>query len=198
MISAKKIFWGVSIGIVALWLGGFLRFVSAIENLSAVPVATATEPTDAVIVLTGGSERVLTGIKLLEAGAGKKLFISGVHKKLSVENVLGTQNVPVDLRACCIALGYQAGSTKGNAEETRDWMQSQGYTSLRLVTANYHMPRSMLLFHAAMPAVTIIPHPVTPDNFDLAAWWQHAGMIELLATEYDKYVFAALRTALPH
>ena len=179
--------------IAMLWLGGFLRFVAEVSSLHETSVSPELEFVDGLVVLTGGSERVLTGIRLLEAGAGKKLFISGVHKKLTLEKVLGMQNVPADLRGCCIILGYQAESTAGNAEETRDWMVSEGYKSLRLVTANYHMPRSLLLFHAAMPDVSIIPQPVVPDNVKLAEWWRYAGTIELLMTEYDKYLFAWIK-----
>jgi uncharacterized SAM-binding protein YcdF (DUF218 family) len=152
------------------------------------------EPTDAIIVLTGGSERVTTGLQLLESNLGKKLFISGVHKGLTLDGILGVQPVPPDLRACCIILGHQAGSTIGNAEETQIWMDIEGYHSLRLVTANYHIPRSLLLFHAAMPDIKIIPYPVTPDSVKLYEWWLHPGTIQLLATEYGKYLVVYFKT----
>ena len=196
MTKSKSIFLGMGVVLAVVWLGGFLCFVSDISSLKEVVEGADLEPVDAVVVLTGGSERVLTGIKLLEAGAGKKLFISGVHKKLTLESVLGMKNVPADLRACCVVLGYRAGSTIGNAEETHDWMAAEGYTSLRLVTANYHMPRSLLLFHAAMPDVKIIPHSVVPDNVKLVEWWRYAGTIELLTMEYDKYLLALVKTWL--
>ena len=105
-------------------------------------------------------------------------------------------NVPEDLRACCITLGYQANSTAGNVEETRDWLKTEGYTSFRLVTANYHMPRSLLLFRAAMQDATIIPYPVTPDNVILYEWGKHPGTIELLATEYCKFLIAELELGI--
>ena len=195
MTKLKLIAWlGAVVAVV--WLGGFLRFVSGVSALNGTGQEADAEAVDAVVVLTGGSERVLTGIKLLEAGTGKKLFISGVNKKLTLESMVGLKNVPADLRACCIVLGYQAGSTIGNAEETRDWMANEGYTSLRLVTANYHMPRSLLLFHAAMPEVKIVPNPVAPENVKLTEWEHHTGTVELLITEYDKYLFALAKTGL--
>jgi uncharacterized SAM-binding protein YcdF (DUF218 family) len=75
-------------------------------------------------------------------------------------------------------------------------MAMEGYRSLRLVTANYHIPRSLLLFHAAMPDTEIIPHPVTPDSVKLYEWWKHPGTIMLLATEYNKFLVANLRLRL--
>ena len=196
MIRPKFPFLSMGVLLALVWLGGFLRFVGDIRALDDGVVSSNLEPVDALVVLTGGSERVLTGVRLLEAGAGKKLFISGVHKKLTLESVLGMQKITRDLRTCCVVLGYQASSTIGNAEETRDWMLGEGYTSLRLVTANYHMPRSLFLFHAAMPGVKIIPHSVTPDNVNLAEWERHAGTIDLLVTEYNKYLFTLLWMAI--
>jgi uncharacterized SAM-binding protein YcdF (DUF218 family) len=172
------------------WLYGFLNFAEGVADLREPDVHADLEATQAIVVLTGGSERVATGIGLLESGKGKKLFISGVHKNLSLESVLRALPVPTDMRACCIVLGYQAGSTAGNAEETRAWMAIEGFTSLRLVTANYHMPRSLLLFRTEMPDATIIPHPVAPDNVKFDEWWKHPGTISLLATEYGKYLIA--------
>jgi uncharacterized SAM-binding protein YcdF (DUF218 family) len=175
------------------WLFGFLQFVAEIEAQREPTVTSDLEAADAIVVLTGGSERVTMGLELLESGRGKKLFISGVHKGLTLEGVLGAQPVPSDLRVCCIVLGHQAGSTIGNAEETELWMNVEGYRSLRLVTANYHMPRSLLLFHTAMPDFRIIPHPVTPDSVKLYEWWEHPGTINLLATEYSKFLVAKVK-----
>ncbi|MDP6952784.1 MAG: YdcF family protein, partial [Alphaproteobacteria bacterium] len=70
------------------------------------------------------------------------------------------------------------------------WMAKEGYRSLRLVTAAYHMPRSLLEFHRAMPDLRLIPHPVFPDSVRLDAWWRHPGTVALLASEYAKYLLA--------
>ncbi len=176
--------------VLGLWTRGFLGFIGEIEAMRDPGVRAGLEATDAVVVLTGGSERMTTGLALLESGNGKKLFISGVNKKLSLDKVLSAQSAPQHLRDCCIVLGYRADSTKGNAEETRDWLKAEGYGSIRLVTANYHMPRSLLLFHNALPDVTIVPHPVAPSSVKLQQWWLYPGTINLIATEYAKYLVA--------
>ena len=193
MKKFPPLFFPAAVALAGLWLYGFLGFVDQIGSWREPVVQPGLEAADAIVVLTGGSERVTTGIELLESGNGKKLFISGVHKKLSLDGILGSQPVPAALRVCCIVLGYQAGSTVGNAEETRAWMKAEGFSSLRLVTANYHMPRSLLLFRAAMPEATIIPHPITPDSVKLYEWWEHPGTVELLATEYDKFLVARFK-----
>ncbi len=192
MIKLSLFFSIIGAALAGLWLYGFLGFVDDVVSLRepSAPLGSA----DAIVVLTGGSERVATGVELLKSGVGKKLFISGVHKNLTLDGLFRPLSIPQDIRNCCIVLGHQAGSTAGNAEETRVWLKDEGYASVRLVTANYHMPRSLLLFRAAMPDVIIEPYPVTPDNVKLDEWWLHPGTVELLATEYGKYLVA--RTGL--
>ncbi|MDX2027865.1 MAG: YdcF family protein [Alphaproteobacteria bacterium] len=177
----------------ALWLGGLVFFAAHVERLHEPAIGPGVETTDAIVVLTGGSERVMTGLALLNLGKAKKLFISGVHPGLTLDQVLGSQPVAKELRACCIILDHTAESTLGNAEETRRWMKRENVRSLRLVTANYHMPRSLMIFHAVMPQTEIIPHPVVPDSVRLEDWWAHPGTANLLITEYNKYLGTFLK-----
>ena len=176
-----------------LWLAGLIVFVWRAEDMGEPAISSSLETTDAIVVLTGGSERVATGVALLKAGKAKKLFISGVHTGLTLDRVLGSQPVPKQLRECCITLGHAAESTMGNAEETMAWLDLENAHSLRLVTANYHMPRSLLIFHMAMPEMTIIPHPVAPESVKFDSWWEHPGTASLLVTEYTKYLGTLLR-----
>ena len=178
--------------VVAAWLAGLVWF--AAEAGREWP--SAVEETDAIVVLTGGSERLIGGLALLEAGMARKLFVSGVYRGVEVAELLHiARRSPGDLE-CCIVLGYAADDTAGNARETAAWMTAEGFGSLRLVTANYHMPRSLLEFRHAMPSVAIVPHPVAPDSVHVAEWWRWPGTASLLATEYVKYLAACLRTVL--
>ena len=97
-----------------------------------------------------GSLRLDSGIELLRQGRGRKLFVSGVNQGVDLEQLLRISGndagqIP-DWALCCVALGHEAYDTLGNAHETARWMRQQGYHSLRLVTAWYHMPRSLLEF----------------------------------------------------
>jgi uncharacterized SAM-binding protein YcdF (DUF218 family) len=62
-----------------------------------------------------------------------------------------------------------------------------------LVTANYHMPRSILEFSRAMPNVTIIPNAVFPVNFKRENWWMWPGSASLVIGEYTKFLLAWIR-----
>lgn len=184
--------------VIALILGsaGLADFAATIESLNEPAIGDNLAPADAIVVLTGGSERMAAGLALLEAHKGKKLFISGVHPKLTLDRLLGAQKIAPELRACCVVLGHMAESTRGNAEETQIWMTLENYHSLYLVTANYHMPRSLMIFRAVLPDIQIIPYPVTPDSVKLEDWWMRSGTTSLLVTEYAKYLVTVLRLRL--
>ncbi|MGO1120366.1 YdcF family protein [Rhodovibrionaceae bacterium A322] len=145
---------------------------------------------DALVVLTGGSDRLSRGLELLDFGLAEKALISGVYRGVEVGELLRlAQQDPTEL-SCCITLGYEADNTRGNAEETARWMQQQGYQQVRLVTAVYHMPRSLLEFKEAMPEMEIMPHPVFPAAFHAEDWWLWPGSTGLLASEFLKYLLA--------
>ena len=91
-----------------------------------------------------------------------------------------------------MTLGYEADDTHGNAMESARWIGEQGFRSLRLVTATYHMPRGLLEFRRAMPEIEIVPHPVFSPRFKQEDWWRWPGSASLLATEYSKYLLAFL------
>ena len=176
--------------LVGAWAGGLLLFATSLE----ATVEDGDTVTDAIVVLTGGSERLARGLALLEAGKGRKLFVSGVHKGVDLPELLRQVHLPQSEARCCIVLGHAADDTTGNAAETAAWMEAEHFTSLRLVTASYHMPRSILEFRRAMPDVAIVAHPVFPDAFKREQWWRWPGTAHLLATEYTKYLAARIRS----
>jgi uncharacterized SAM-binding protein YcdF (DUF218 family) len=169
------------------WLGGLLWF--------ATPPAADTQAaaSDAIVVLTGGSSRLQSGIDLLREGKGRKLFVSGVNQQVDLDDLLGVSGHAPDWALCCIVLGHEADDTFGNAQETAQWIRRQGFRSLRLVTAWYHMPRSLLEFDRAMPEIDIVAHPVFPDQVKQERWWAWRGTAMLLVNEYVKYLGALAR-----
>lgn len=175
-----------------IWVIGFVYFAAEIP----VDTPPVSQKTDAIVALTGGSLRLEEGVELLEAGAATKLFVSGVHRGVDVAELLRLQKREPDRLQCCIVLGHDATDTIGNAEETASWAAQEGIHSIRLVTAGYHMPRSLLEFHAAMPDVEILPHPVSPDHVKTGSWYRHPGTALLIAEEYTKFVLAWLRRAI--
>lgn len=176
----------------ATWLAGFFLFVGRVTAYIEPIIDEEIVATDAAVVLTGGSERVAAGLELLRAGKARKLFISGVHPSVNVKELVQKTPIPDDLRTCCVILGKEADNTIGNALETQSFMEDNNFKSLRLVTAHYHMPRSLFLFNQMMPSARIYLYPVTPDAVDLRNWWKRPNTLSLLAWEYCKYLFVRL------
>jgi uncharacterized SAM-binding protein YcdF (DUF218 family) len=175
-----------------LWLSGVTWFASIIpDSKDIVPSARVT---DSIVVLTGGSDRVAKGFELLLGGKAMSLFISGVGEGITLENLIAAnggsdaqKNKLKELHSVII-LGRKAPDTYSNAQETQEWLQEQRFTSIRLVTANYHMPRAMLEFTKRMPEVDIIEEPVMPSDFKLHSWWKDGRSLRLVVSEYMKYI----------
>lgn len=190
MPSRLALWWAAAAGlaVIAAALAGFIRFT--------IPVAAENDAaqTDAIVVLTGGTLRLQSGIDLMREGKGRALFVSGVNVHVNFEKLLRVSGMarPPGL-TCCTAAGYEAENTMGNAAETALWMQQHGYHSLRLVTAWYHMPRSLLEFERAMPDIRILPHPVFPERVKQEEWWAWHGTAGLLLGEYAKYLGTLFR-----
>ena len=173
-----------------LWSGGLAWFADAAREGRQQP-ARATE---AIVVPTGGSGRLEEGLRLLESGLAQALFVTGVAE--GVESAeLRARNDPA-LWACCVALGYEADDTAANAREAAAWMAGRSFTSLRLVTGGYHMPRAMMEFRSAMPSATLLAHPVFPEHVKVEHWWRYRGTTGLIASEFTKYLWALARRTL--
>jgi uncharacterized SAM-binding protein YcdF (DUF218 family) len=102
----------------AAWLAGLLWFASTLP----AAVDDPSTHTDAIVVLTGGSERIETGFKLLSAGLAERLFVSGVGEQVKAGNLVArTDALPPEL-AARVAVGASAYDTPGNASETAVWV----------------------------------------------------------------------------
>lgn len=187
----KRIFiicGAMAIAALAGWTIGWVGFASSIPTA----VEDAATPTDAIVVLTGGRGRVETGVELLRQGLAPKLFVSGAGGRASLDDLLPDRLPVTPEIAAAVTLGREADDTPGNALETAAWTRRENIRSLRLVTAAYHMRRSLLELQTAMPQMRIIPHPVFPANVK-ADWWRWSGTSRLIAGEYTKFLLTWLR-----
>ena len=186
-------FLGVAVLVLAAWFAGLLWYA---DRIPADPPPVG-ERTDAIVVLTGGSARLSEGLRLLAEGRGDRLFVSGVYRGIEVDELLQLARRKPDDVECCITIGYAADNTAGNASETARWVRAAGHRSLRLVTANYHMPRSLLEFRRALPDIRIVAHPVFPDAFKRDCWWCWRNSLLLVASEFNKYLAALAGLSSP-
>lgn len=173
---------------------GLLAFGFVLFATSATRSAIGGwEKADGIVVLTGGDNRIHAGAKLLADGRAKRMLISGVNRKVTREDIRRISGLDRAIVTCCVDLGYEALDTVGNADETRTWANSNGYTRLLVVTSSYHMPRSLAELALAMPGVTLVPVAVIPPSFPETGWWLHVSTTRLLMAEYLKYLPAIAR-----
>jgi uncharacterized SAM-binding protein YcdF (DUF218 family) len=169
-----------------VWAVGLLAFSSRVELSTP-----AQEPpvADGVVVLTGASNiRLEAATKLLEAGKGKRLLISGVNREATRDDVQGVTKAVKPIYDCCVDLGFAAANTVGNARETEEWAKAKGYKSLIVVTADYHMPRAMLELRAALPETKLFPYPVVTESLNAHRWWNKGSSTRRMTVEYCKYL----------
>jgi uncharacterized SAM-binding protein YcdF (DUF218 family) len=178
--------------VIALYVMGFLLFAI---TLPATPATV--RPADGIVALTGGGARVDAADALLESDCCKRLLISGVNPGTTKAQI--KQLVHAGRRFdCCADLGFEAADTHGNASEAASWAKAHHYHSLIVVTANYHIRRSMADFAAEMPGMRLEPYPVTPEGIDLTQWWRDPHALHLLHSEYAKYLASLVITMVDH
>jgi len=68
--------------------------------------------------------------------------------------------------------------------------------NLIVVTAAYHMPRSLRVFSSLMPHVKLIPYPVEVEGF--SSFWTRPRKLEMLHFEYLKYLASFVMTLFDH
>ncbi|MEO0694494.1 MAG: YdcF family protein [Pseudomonadota bacterium] len=188
-----KLVTGTLAILVAAFAAGFAAFIAAIP----APVSTqapARHTEDAIVVFTGEANRLLAAMAEFETGKGQRLLISGVHPKTGHADIRPHWMGDAHRFACCIDLGMQAKSTVGNANELSAWAGRHGFSTVRLVTSDYHMPRALLETRKKDPALRLIAHPVPssvigPNGIptDIQGW-------RVLVGEYAKFLWVWLGT----
>jgi uncharacterized SAM-binding protein YcdF (DUF218 family) len=177
-----------------LWSAALAWFVHTMPAQNDV----ADTNVGALVVLTGGEDRVEYGLTMLADGMAPVLFISGVGAKATEEEMLSshaTANVRERIyeAGAEIILDHEAKSTVSNADQAANFIRKRGITTIRLITANYHMKRSMREFRNAIPEITILADPVFPSGFRRDEWWQHENTRRLVFSEFHKYFAVLLR-----
>lgn len=165
--------------------GGFGLFLRA-----AFLPPGAERTTEGIVVLTGGTERVAAGFRLLTEGRAQRMLISGAHQAVGLAEIAAAAGVDPAAFAGRVAVGHAAASTRGNAAEAAAWARAENIHSIQVVTAGYHMPRAMLELRRAMAATELVPHPVASMLLRApGALWRPAAWT-LLIGEYGRYLAA--------
>jgi uncharacterized SAM-binding protein YcdF (DUF218 family) len=176
----------------ALFGGGFVWFAASVPRQEGA----GSRPAEAIVVLTGGADRIADAVELLAAGRAARLLITGVHPDTTSEEIARRIPLAAPYLACCIDLDRRALNTAGNAVEARRWVHANGFHRVIVVTSAWHMRRALVELGRALPEVELIAYPVVPPRPDGEPWWRDGEQIRLLFTEYLKYLAAVLEVRL--
>lgn len=175
-------------GVLTIFIAWALGFVLFTRYINSFDIDTNTK-TDAIIVLTGGRNRISEGIKLLNENLADKLFISGVPENISIGQIEKQAKIKADDENK-IELGRKAKNTIENAIETEEWIKKNNIKSIRLVTSSYHIPRSLQEFIVYVTMgnnLEVVLNPIYSPNVN-HKWWKSWGTFRLLMMEYNKFL----------
>lgn len=163
---------------------GFIVFANSVDRERIEPA----HPADGITVLTGGVSRIDEAMKLLSQGKAKRVLITGVNRGTTLEQLKELSSQGGQYFACCVDVDKEARNTIDNATETAQWVTLNHYSSIIVVTSNYHLPRALAELERALPGVALIPYPVVDNNVHVERWWHYPGTTRLLLSEYLKYL----------
>ena len=175
------IFRAVSLLLLA-YLLGFVLFAVTLGS----PAGADSPRTDAAVVLTGGSGRIEQGLKSLRDRKARRLFVSGADPAVTKADLADRLQDSDRLLRCCVDLGSESVDTRSNAEEAERWLERRGYTSLRLITSDWHMHRARYEFRRVLgPDYELVIDAVRTEPRFLT-----------LFAEYNKYVLRRIAVLL--
>ena len=166
--------------ILLVWMLGFAWFALLL------PQPAMLAPTDAVVVLTGGANRIDRGLEILKADKSRKMLISGVDRDVKPRELAAQYPGSAKYFKCCIELGFQSVDTRSNAFETAAWAKRNKVTTLRLVTHDWHMRRARFELDRALPNNITVTNDAVATHPSLRA----------LFKEYNKYWLRAVASLL--
>ena len=149
------------------------KFENSVTNINNI---------DGIVVLTGDQFRIAKGIELLKRNPNKKLLISGVNKNINPVDIMKEFPSSINFFQCCIDIGKDAKNTFENIIETFEWMKSNEFTSIIIVTSDYHLPRVKLEINRFIDNQQIFYEAVKTDESDSIL------RLKKVTLEYIKYI----------
>ncbi|MCZ2203619.1 YdcF family protein [Bartonella sp. A5(2022)] len=178
---------------VILVLSFCTHFIIFSEKIWQLQPPNPLPQADAIIVFTGGENRIETGLNLLQQGLGSRLLISGVNTNTNPKRFMRITHINPQLFTCCVDIGYQAINTEGNAKESANWIKKNNYKTIYIVTHDYHMQRSLIELKHLMPNINFIAYPVKKNTSE--SMIQQINQIRILVSEYIKTIWLRMRIA---
>ena len=125
---------------------GFILFAVTLGK----PAPADAQPTEAAVVLTGGSNRIEHAITVLKDHQAKRLLVSGADPSVTKADIARRVGGSRALLRCCVDLGSESVDTRSNAEEAGRWLAAHQFKSVWLITSDWHMRRAHYEFRKVL------------------------------------------------
>ena len=162
---------------------GFVSFFLQIKNYNV----SNNYYYQGIAVLTGGKGRIAKGIEVFRNNPESYLIISGVDKKVEIEDIL-----PKDfLVNPKIFIDKKSETTIDNVNEIVNWSLKNKISDVIVITSDYHMPRTMLILKKKGEGLNFSSYPVT-SSIDLDEnFLKDTKTLKFLLEEYFKYFLSS-------
>ena len=137
-------------------------------------------PADAIFVLSGGEGRIQEGYRAWSSGAARELYILGAGRTVPVTRIVPeVSRIPAGALSRIHVEGWSE-NTLENAFSAKSAVGQGKYSSVILVTSDYHVPRAVLAFRKVLPPeVSLSVIRVRPEGGAGASWrWARRHFIE--------------------
>ena len=157
---------------------GFVYFALTLGK----PAALDAAPTEAAVVLTGGSNRIEHAIEVLKDHEAQRLLVAGADPSVTKADIARRLGGSRRLINCCVDLGSESVDTRSNAEEASRWIALHHFKSVRLITSDWHIRRARYEFRKVLGGkITLVTDGVRSEPSFLT-----------LFGEYNKYILRRL------
>ena len=149
---------------------------------------------DAIVVVSGDTDRIQHAIDLYKQGYAPKLILSGAAKEGFTSNALAMQieasqsGIPSE----DVILEEKAYNTYENATYTKEIVLSQGIKNIILVSSPYHQRRVYETFKNVFKGseVKLQNNPSTYSSWRSDSWWKSDKNLHLTQEESLKTLWA--------
>jgi len=135
---------------------------------------------DAIFVLAGGAGRIQEGYRAWSKGAARELYILGAGRRVPAARIVPeASTIPAEALSRIHVEGWSE-NTLENAFSSKSAVGEGKYTSVILVTSDYHVPRAVLAFRKVLPPdVSLSVIRVRPEGGGIASWrWARRHFVE--------------------
>ncbi|HCE30982.1 hypothetical protein A2778_05480 [Candidatus Daviesbacteria bacterium RIFCSPHIGHO2_01_FULL_40_24] len=181
----------ISIAVILYWLKVphllIGRYLAPSDNLSRA---------DAIVVVSGDSDRMRQAIDLYKQGYAPKLILSGAARDGITSNALAMHieasqsGIPNE----AVILEEKANNTYENALYTKEIVLSQGMQNIILVTSPYHQRRVYETFKNVFKGskVKLQNSPSIYSSWKPDNWWNRERELHLTQEETIKVLWSSI------